>query len=208
MTARSDILSRIRARSGAAVASAGTTECNPNAAAPVPRENLVDRFAERASRESAQVVAAASGSAVPAAVATYLATHQLAPRAALAPDVALLGLDWTAAELEVTVSDPAAATLVTTCRAATADWGVVACTFASSSEPATIYRAETHVVILRRAQVVPTLDDLWERLRSECGDAWPASINLLAGPSRTADIELELQIGVHGPLRMLVVLVD
>ena len=208
MTAREDILSWIRAR-GAVRADPGVVgRGSHGSVAPADR---LQRFVERAMRESAQVIDVGSESGAPVAVAGYLAARLLAPRVALAPDVALLGLDWSSAGLETGPTNARGTegvTVVTTCLAAVADLGVVACTFASSAEPATVFRAETHVVLVRRAQVVPALGDLWVRLRNECGDAWPASINLLAGPSRTADIELELQIGVHGPLHMLIVLVD
>jgi L-lactate dehydrogenase complex protein LldG len=36
----------------------------------------------------------------------------------------------------------------------------------------------------------------------------PAQISLVTGPSRTADIECELSIGVHGPSRLIVLLLD
>lgn len=38
-------------------------------------------------------------------------------------------------------------------------------------------------------------------------DAWPTYLSLVTGPSRTADIERSLTIGVHGPERLLIVLV-
>jgi L-lactate dehydrogenase complex protein LldG len=40
------------------------------------------------------------------------------------------------------------------------------------------------------------------------GGAVPASINLISGPSKTADIEQVMAIGVHGPKRLIVVLYD
>jgi L-lactate dehydrogenase complex protein LldG len=36
----------------------------------------------------------------------------------------------------------------------------------------------------------------------------PRAVNLVSGPSRTADIEQTIQLGAHGPRRLHVVLVD
>ena len=36
----------------------------------------------------------------------------------------------------------------------------------------------------------------------------PASVTLISGPSKTADIEQVMAIGVHGPKRLIVILYD
>ncbi len=40
------------------------------------------------------------------------------------------------------------------------------------------------------------------------GGAMPASVTLISGPSKTADIEQVMAIGVHGPKRLIVVLYE
>lgn len=40
------------------------------------------------------------------------------------------------------------------------------------------------------------------------GGALPASLTLISGPSKTADIEQTMAIGVHGPKRLIVILYD
>jgi L-lactate dehydrogenase complex protein LldG len=40
------------------------------------------------------------------------------------------------------------------------------------------------------------------------GGAIPASVSLISGPSKTADIEQVMAIGVHGPKRLIVILYD
>ena len=49
-------------------------------------------------------------------------------------------------------------------------------------------------------------EDLWERVRA-AGDP-PRTVNLITGPSRSADIGQELRMGAHGPRRLHIVLVD
>lgn len=61
-----------------------------------------------------------------------------------------------------------------------------------------------HVAIVPASRLVPDLAALFARL----GPARSRYLALVTGPSRTADIERVLTIGVHGPERLVVVLVD
>jgi L-lactate dehydrogenase complex protein LldG len=64
--------------------------------------------------------------------------------------------------------------------------------------------AEFHIAIISSSQIVWSLD---EALRNE--EVRSASaIALITGPSRTADIEMTLTIGVHGPKELHVFVVD
>ena len=60
-----------------------------------------------------------------------------------------------------------------------------------------------HVAIVRRDRIFDTLDDLFSAVTG----APPTNLTLVTGPSRTADIELTLAIGVHGPGRLDIILV-
>lgn len=62
-----------------------------------------------------------------------------------------------------------------------------------------------HIAILDQRNLLPTLDDLF--LEPSVRTAPPHALTLITGPSRTADIELQLVVGVHGPRELLVVLV-
>ena len=63
---------------------------------------------------------------------------------------------------------------------------------------------EIHVAVVPSARVVPDLGALLARL----GPKQTRYLALVTGPSRTADIERVLTIGVHGPARLVVVAVD
>ncbi|NIM95296.1 MAG: hypothetical protein GTO18_16495 [Anaerolineales bacterium] len=40
----------------------------------------------------------------------------------------------------------------------------------------------------------------------DCGTEMPANLTMISGPSKSADIEFQLTMGVHGPKRMIVIL--
>ncbi len=56
-----------------------------------------------------------------------------------------------------------------------------------------------HIVVAYANQVVPDIDDSIAALRKKYGSELPSMVNLTTGPSRTADIEKTLVVGVHGP---------
>jgi len=69
-----------------------------------------------------------------------------------------------------------------------------------------------HIAIVGIEKIVPTLDDAVAVLkllaRSATGQKLSTYTQFITGPSRSADIELTLQIGVHGPKEVHFVLID
>ena len=67
---------------------------------------------------------------------------------------------------------------------------------------------ETSLLILRVADIVPTLPDMAPFLRERQADGKISYTSFITGPSRTADIERVSAIGVHGPLDVHIILVE
>jgi L-lactate dehydrogenase complex protein LldG len=63
-----------------------------------------------------------------------------------------------------------------------------------------------HVVIARRAQLVPDLPAAFEQLGRKYRAGYPSFISFISGPSRTGDIERILVLGAHGPKKVTLLL--
>lgn len=63
-------------------------------------------------------------------------------------------------------------------------------------------------VVLKRENVVSETRSVWARIGETSDQGVPACINWITGPSRSADIEGDLSIGVHGPYRVFVYLLE
>ena len=64
-----------------------------------------------------------------------------------------------------------------------------------------------HVVLLTASRVLPDLIDALPRALAENRGRMPSNVVVINGPSKTADIEMHLITGVHGPkfLHVLVI---
>ena len=62
-----------------------------------------------------------------------------------------------------------------------------------------------HVAVVRESELVGTLAEAIDHLGSE---PQPATITFVSGPSRTADIEQTLVIGIHGPALLDILLIE
>lgn len=61
-----------------------------------------------------------------------------------------------------------------------------------------------HVALISTDRLVPDMPSVFARIRPEQTNY----ISFITGPSRTADIERVLTIGVHGPEKLIIVFVD
>lgn len=63
---------------------------------------------------------------------------------------------------------------------------------------------DIHIALVPTGGILPDMPSLLEHMRPEQSNY----IAMITGPSRTADIERVLTIGVHGPERLIIVFVD
>ena len=170
--------------------------------------DLVARFAEKVELVASTFAPVNGIEGISRAVADYLDQHGLDKEIVVTTDPLLESVRWSnefavarrAAEPEDRVS-------VTRAYAGIAETGTLV--FVSDrATPTTLnFLPETHVAVLARARLVAHLEDVWAMLRAE-RESLPRTVNFITGPSRTGDIELQLELGAHGPRRLHVLLVD
>ena len=180
------------------------------ARARLPQPEKVDLFCHWAELNNA-TVARVDAAGVPAEVANYLARNNLPAEAAMAPGGALDGYDWASQKmlsLRRGRGEPSDQVSITGAFAGIAETGTLVTT-SGPDHPVTLnLLPDTHVVILREADIVSGYEEVWERLRARFGkDRMPRTVNTITGPSRTGDIEQTIELGAHGPRRMHIVVV-
>lgn len=207
MTARENILARLRrARSGAHAQPTALLADRGRGPGPAPYADRVGRFIGRAQSLSSSVARVPHREQVPQEVARYLGAQGLPPRVVCWPE--LQDLDWSAAAVTALFRPAVASDLigVTSAFAAIAETGTLVMASGQTTPPATSLLPETHVAVLAATRIVDTMEDAFEWLRAE-RDPWPRAVNLISGPSRTADIEQTVTLGAHGPYRVHIIVV-
>jgi L-lactate dehydrogenase complex protein LldG len=148
---------------------------------------------------------------VPSAVAAFLRRHNLPMQIRRGEDCRLAELPWQReATLEVTtgVSDGAQLVSVSHALGAVAETGTMVLTSGADNPTTLNFLPDNHVVVLDAKDIAGDFETVWARLRDKYGvGVMPRTVNLITGPSRSADIEQTLILGAHGPRRLHVIVV-
>jgi L-lactate dehydrogenase complex protein LldG len=167
--------------------------------------DAVDRFVAKMIEKSATLVRIGSLSEVGPEVARFVASAGAGKR--LCVSNALAAIEWPVGfEVEHRAARREDETSVTPCFAAVAESGGIV-TLSGADTPSTLnFVPDNHIVVVHASQVVRHFEDAWALWRAS-GRAIPRTINVISGPSRTADIEQTIQLGAHGPRRLHILLV-
>ncbi len=150
---------------------------------------------------------------VPKSVAAYLARHNLPARVVQSPSVEELNLRWNevpAMLIRCGTANKHDDVSVTLALSGVAETGTLVLA-SSPNDPTTLnFLPQTNIVVLYRDRIVGAYEDAWDEVRSMSVKAGrlPRMINLITGPSRTGDIEQKIELGVHGPLKLHIIIVD
>jgi L-lactate dehydrogenase complex protein LldG len=174
--------------------------------------------AERASL-FVRMVEAAAGTAewtpdpagIPAAVAAFLRGLNLPLGIRHGDDPLLASVRWeSAGTLEVRrgPSDGRDLAAVSHAFAGVAETGTLVLTSGADNPTTLNFLPDVHIVIVAASDVVADFETVTARLRERFGaGSMPRAVNLITGPSRSADIEQTLILGAHGPRKLHVILV-
>lgn len=99
-------------------------------------------------------------------------------------------------------------TAITTCEWLVARTGSIVMSAAQESGRTVSVYAPVHICIAYTSQLVYDVKDALLKAREKYSGNLPSLITFATGPSRTADIEKTLVVGIHGPKEVYVFLVD
>ena len=162
-------------------------------------EENIALFLDRAALAAAGALKVADAAALAGAVSELVADG----RAVYCPDLTPLEKAAAAVLVRRVTEYAAAEVTMEEVLAGIAETGSIVCASVEGRAVQASLLPSHHLAILPAEKIFPTLDDFFQSLSA----APPTNIAVITGPSRTADIELTLAIGVHGPERLDVIVI-
>jgi len=203
MSAREAILSAIRAQ---------RVKHEPRPALyrrPDAAEDAVMHFMAQATRAAAEVRRLPRMQDVPAAIADALRARNMKAAVHLPRNSPLAQLlQWDLApglsrDHAAPGPDDAAVSLAPF---GIAETGTLAFTTKPDAPASWHFRPGLEIAVIRKSSILADFESVLARTKTD--GAWPSTINLVTGPSRTGDIEQTLELGAHGPKALVVLVIE
>ena len=170
-------------------------------------EPLMERFLAKLAAVNVRVTRLPDLDRVSETVERHMDAHGLGTRLVAAPDPALAAIRWSnRLEVERRAAVGEDLVSVTGAFAGIAESGTLVLLSGPHSPTTLNFLPGDHLVVLAAGRVLPAMEDVWVRLRAREG-GMPRTVNLITGPSRTADVEQTMQEGAHGPRRLHLLLI-
>ena len=171
----------------------------PQLVLPAWTADLLASFTEKAKASAAQVYAIPSADDAPWRIVEILRERRAPLQLHIPAESPLNKLPWhTAGELMLSAAPPSGEQAAL----AAADHGIAETgTLVFFSSPQSYsswhFRPGREFILIDKSCILPRFEDVISRI--EPARAMPATLNLVTGPSRTADIEQTIEMGAHGP---------
>lgn len=168
-------------------------------------------FCRMATEAAASVERVAKAQGVPKAVTAYLRGQNLAPRLRMGHDKRLLAMPWVAQrtlQIRYGPSDGEDEVAVSHAAAGIAETGTLAMVSGRENPTTLNFLPDRHIVVVEARDIEGDMEAVWTKLRKIHGrGGMPRTVNLVTGPSRSADIEQTLLLGAHGPRALHILIV-
>jgi L-lactate dehydrogenase complex protein LldG len=179
--------------------------------AQLPPQARLDLFLRMVEAAAGTVERTVEPADISTAVAAFLRAHNLALTIRHGDDPLLSTVPWGRAgtlEIRRGASDGSDLAAVSHAFAAVAETGTLILV-SSADNPTTLnFLPDVHIVVVSASDVVSDFETVMARLRERFGaGAMPRTVNMITGPSRSADIEQTLILGAHGPRKLHVIVV-
>jgi L-lactate dehydrogenase complex protein LldG len=167
-------------------------------------------FRLEAERAAASVAEVESPADVPAEIARFLRDNNLPALLRMGEDARLAAMPWVATALEIShgPSEGDDLNAVSAALAGVAESGTLALASGPDNPTTLNFLPDNHFVVVAASDILADYESVWRKLRARYGKGeMPRTLNLITGPSRSADIEQTLLLGAHGPRRLHIVIV-
>jgi L-lactate dehydrogenase complex protein LldG len=167
--------------------------------------DLVAAFVTKATANLCTIGRVPDAIALPAAVEETLAEHGFDGDISIAPSLA--GLTWPSHwRINFGAGRRTETVALTDVTAGIAETGsLVVCS--GADRPAGLnFLPDLHIAVLDVGRIVAHLEDAWPQVRAL--PVWPRAINIISGPSRTADVAQIVVRPAHGPKALHILLVE
>ena len=211
MSARARILDRIRAAAapGDRQATVAAWMAAPGGG-PLPHQatshgaQRLTQFMQKLDAAAATVGRVSALAELPKALAHELRKRKLPARIRFGDDPVFAGLDWGTIGTSRgpgRIEEPAT---LSRAEFGLAETGTLVLASGPDNPVTLTFLGETHFVLLREADLCGGFEDFWTAWRERGLD--PRTLNMVTGPSRSADVGQVLQLGAHGPVALHVFL--
>jgi L-lactate dehydrogenase complex protein LldG len=172
---------------------------------------LIALFRTQAETAFATVVELISPAAVPGAVAEFLRDHNLPAAVRMGDDLRLMAMPWGETSLDISRgrSEGDDLNAVSHAFGGVAETGTLIMTSGAENPSTLNFLPDNHIVIVSAKDITGDYEAMWDKVRTTYGTGrMPRTVNMITGPSRSADIEQTLLLGAHGPRRLHILIVN
>ncbi len=208
MTARDEILANIRQKK---------TKIHQTTVAPDQLKPIIPAFTQRSkdqrnklfieklTKASATYDIVSSIKNIPLAVENFLNDIKCDYPILLCPVLNEHNLSWKREYCSKLTTDEKKVA-ITNATYAVAETGTLVCLSSPKTPTSFNFLTKVNIAIVNTHDIVPCYEDAWQLINKNHGI--PRTINFITGPSRTADIEQTLLLGIHGPQKLHVILIN
>jgi L-lactate dehydrogenase complex protein LldG len=168
-------------------------------------------FKRQAEEALATVALVPDTASVPAEAARFLRDANLPATLRMGEDPRLADMPWSSTAIDISKGASTGGDLNALSHAfgAVAETGTLVMVSGPDNPTTLNFLPDNHVVVVAAKDLAGSYEDSLGRLRETYGrGAMPRALNLITGPSRSADIEQTLILGAHGPRKLHIIVVE
>lgn len=178
----------------------------------LPPDQRVSLFADMVTAAAGSVTRVSAAADIPSSVTEFLRRHNLPLTVRRGDDARLAAVPWErerTLELTVGPSDGQQLASVSYAFGAVAETGTLVLASGADNPTTLNFLPDNHIVVVDANDVAADFESVFARLRARYGERQlPRVVNMITGPSRSADIQQTLILGAHGPRRLHVIICD